>query len=111
LAVELGRPEQVSQQRLHLAAAERLEVKTLARPAGSHVEQVRSREDEDEDRRAVTPADEIFHEIEERRLRPVQVLEHEHERPGTRHCLEELAYGPESLLRAHIRLRAQQSDE
>jgi hypothetical protein len=53
----------------------------LAGPAGAHLEQVGTREREHEHRRAAAPADEVLDEVEQRRLGPVQIFEHEDEGP------------------------------
>ena len=52
-----------------------------AAPARPDVEELGSRDAEQEDRRGARPVDDVLDEVEHRRLRPVQVVDHEHERP------------------------------
>jgi hypothetical protein len=40
----------------------------------------------------------MLDKVEHRRLRPVDVLDDDDERPRGRHCLEQLAHAPEGLL-------------
>ena len=106
--VELRGTEQVRQHRVHLLDRERFERERMGvgAPVGPPrplLEQLRPREAEDHQRRPVAPADEVLDEIEQRRLRPVNVLEHKDERPRAREILEEAAERPERLLRARAR--------
>jgi len=64
------------------------------------VEELRAGETENRNGCLAGPFDEVLNEIEQRFLRPVNVLEHENERLLLRKRLEELAVGPEGLLRA-----------
>jgi hypothetical protein len=72
----------------------------LARPTGPVVEKFRTSEADDRDRRLPRPFNYVFDEVKQRWLCPVNVLEHEEKRPLLGERLEELAIGPEDLLRA-----------
>ena len=63
-----------------------------------------SREAEQQDRRS-RKLGHVLDEVEERRRRPVQVLEHEDDRPLPRECLEQPASGPGRLLDGACRRR------
>ena len=58
-----------------LAVRERLEPHVHALPLGPLLEQLRTCDAEEEDRRAATPAAHVLHEVEQRRLGPVDVLQ------------------------------------
>jgi hypothetical protein len=81
--------------RVHLATA----------PRGPLLEQLRTREAEQQHRRVPRRLDEVVEEVEQRRLGPVDVFEHDDQRPLTRENPEELAHGPEELGRRPSRLR------
>ena len=72
-------------------------------PAWPHVEQVRSREAEDQQRRA-HPVGDVLDEVEHRLLGPVDVLEEEDERLHVGKRAHDLAGGPRDLLRAALAL-------
>ena len=57
------------------------DVELAAAPAGPPVEQLRPRRPDDEQRNAGRPVGEVVDEVEQAVVRPVQVLEDEHERP------------------------------
>ena len=75
-----------------------------AAPARVHVEQLGPREAEDQQRRLAHPAGEVLDQLEQRLLRPVDVLEHEHERLRVGELLRPLARGPRDLLLAALAL-------
>ena len=82
-------PEQ-DRGRVHLAAA----------PARPNLEQLGARDAQEQDRGDVArPVREMFDQIEERRLRPMDVVEDHHDRSLVRQVLEELPDGPERVLR------------
>ena len=61
------------------------------------LDELRSRQAKNQQRRRVARAPQVLDQVQERRLRPVHVLEDEHERPFPRRVLEEAAHGPEGL--------------
>ena len=69
-----------------------------ATPAGPRLEQVAARDAQDQHRR-VDPLAEVLDEIEQRRLRPVDVVERDDQRPLPRDRLEQAANRPERLAR------------
>ena len=82
-----------------IAVAERLEehrgrIELAAAPAGVSVEELGPRQAEQQDRRVARELGEVFDEAEERRLRPLQIVEDDHERAAPCQRLEELANGP-----------------
>ncbi len=72
-------------------------------PPGTRVEQLGTREAEDEDRRA-NPVGDVLDEVEERRLCPVDVLEEQDQRLDVGDSLHHLARRPGDLLRAALAL-------
>ncbi len=62
------------------------------------VEELGPSEAEHQNRRVACPVPEMLDEIEERRLGPVDVLDHERKRPFARTLFERLPYRPEDLL-------------
>ena len=80
-------------------SAQRRDVAAGAGEVRPLVEQLRTRKAEQQDRRVERPVDDVLDEIEERRLGPVQVVEHDDERPLARERLEELPHRPERRLR------------
>ena len=58
-------------------------------PARPTLDQLRARGRDDDDRHVRRPADEVLHEVEEIVVRPVQILDEEHERRPFREGLEE----------------------
>ena len=76
---------------------ERRRVQLAAAPAGPALEQLRPRGADDEQRNVRHPLDELVDEVEQALVRPVQVLDDEHERPLLGERLEEAAPGGEGL--------------
>ena len=74
----------------------------LARASRDRGRADRASQADDEDRRPAAPAHEVFEQVEQRRLGPVDVLENQHERPSARDRLEETAQCPERLLGARL---------
>ena len=71
----------------------------LARsPFGIALDQFRPRECEDEDRVVPRPLEEVFHEVEQRRIGPLHVVEGEDYRLLLRHPLEESSPAGEHVL-------------
>jgi hypothetical protein len=74
--------------RVHLAAA----------PPRSDVEELGPRHADEQDRGVPGPVGEVLDKIQERGLGPVDVVEHDDERPLAREVLEELAHRPDGVL-------------
>ena len=97
VAVELAhRRARVVDQRLALVFAERLEqerrrVELAAAPVGSRVEELGPRDAEEEDRRVARQVGDVLDEIDEHRLRPLQVVDDDDLRPLGRARLEQPA--------------------
>ena len=101
----LGRQGRVAEEQvdhgLHRLRPERVELDqgagTLGPPVRVHLRQLTSRRADDEHGLRGGRADELVQQVEERRLRPVDVVDHHDE--GTMGCLglEELAGAPEEL--------------
>ena len=112
VVVEPGVAEQVVDHPLAVTHAERLEhhVRRVrcVRPFGPELEQVGTRVAENEHRCVLDGLPHVLDEIEERRLRPVEILEHDDERTLSRELLEELAGRPEELL--HRKLLRREPD-
>ena len=112
VVVEPGVAEQVVDHALAVTRTERLEhdVRRVrrVRPLGPELEQVGTRVAENEHRCVLDGLPDVLDEIEERRFRPVEVLEHDDERPLARELLEELAGRPEELL--HRKLLRREPD-
>ena len=72
-------------------------VQRSAAPARAALEQLRPRAADDEERDAAQPIDELVDEVEQALVGPVQVLEHEHERPLVGECFEEASPSGEGL--------------
>ena len=68
------------------------------------LQQLGPREAEDENRCVGRPTDEVFEEVEERRLGPLELVDPEDDRALSRQVLEKPADGPERLLAAGRRL-------
>jgi hypothetical protein len=87
---------------VHLAAA----------PARTDLEQLRPRDTQEQDGGLAGPVSEVFDQIEERRLAPMDVVEDEDDRALTSELLEELPHGPERVLgRARLGPTEQAGDE
>src|SRR5205085_5600113 len=69
-----------------------------AAPAGAHVEQLRPRKADQEERRLADGGSEVFDQLEQRLLAPVDVLEDEDERLCLRELLRPGSRGPGDLL-------------
>ena len=95
---DAGVVESVEQLR-RLAGGERVEPDDCSVPARTFLEQLGPGETEEEDRRVAAPAAHVLDEVEQRRLGPVHVLEHDEQRPLARQSLEEAPHRPEELLR------------
>ena len=96
--------------------ADRRGVELAAAPAGPPLEELRPRAADDEERDAAQPVDELVDEVEQALVGPVQVLEHEHERPLLGERLEEAPPGGEGLsaavaAEAGVRLESDQRAE
>ena len=94
LVVELDVGEEAVGKPSSVRLGERLEedrrgVQLAAAPARPDVEELGSRDAEEEDRRGTRPVDDVLDEVEHRLLRPVEVVDHEHERPLAGALLEE----------------------
>ena len=93
---------QGSDQQRGLLGRERVEqdrgsVELAAGPAGPPVEQLRPGEAEDEHGHVPHPISQVLDQIQQRRLCPVDVLEHEQHGPLAREHLDQPAHGPENL--------------
>ena len=73
-------------------------VELAAGPARSAVEELGAGEADDQHGSVTHPVGEVLDQVEQRRLGPVHVLEHEDERRLAGERLDELAYRPEHLL-------------
>ena len=82
------------------------------RPSRTNVEELRTRKADDQDRAPSDPVGEIFEQIEERRLAPLDVVEDDDQRFLRRQSLEHLSDRPERLLDpGHRRSQAEQGRE
>jgi hypothetical protein len=100
------------QQLAGLLVGERLErhaAAGLRQPARPRVEQVRPCEAEQQHRRVVRPAGEVLQQVEQRRLRPVDVFDEHDERTLPRELLEQPAHRPEGLTSGR-RVRADRTE-
>ena len=97
--VERGTLEQVLDQLLGLALRQRLERHHLPAPRGPSVQQLGPGEAEEQQRSVPRPVTEMLGEVEQGRLRPVDVLHHECEWSLAGALLERLAHRPEHVLR------------
>jgi hypothetical protein len=82
----------------HLVFGQGLERDRLSAPAGALLHELRPCEAQKQHRRVARPVDEVLDQIEQRRLRPVDVLDDENERLLTGAPLERLPHRPEDLL-------------
>ena len=95
--------DEVRDQLPALAVRERLEqdgrgVQLAARPARTNLQELRPRHAEEKERCAARPLREMLDEIEERRLCPMDVVEHDDQRVCTSQRLEEPAHRVEAVL-------------
>ena len=105
LGREHGRAEDAPEKLRGLLVGERRErerrrVQLAAAPAGTTLEKLRSRGRDDEQRHVGDPVDELVDEVEQALVRPVEVLEDEHERTLLGEALEEPSPGGEGLVAA-----------
>ncbi len=91
--------EEVLDELVRFLVRERLERDRLPGPGGSCVAEVRSREAEEEHRRISRPVGDVLDQIEQRRLRPVDVFEDEGQRMLARPLLQPLSHRPRDVLR------------
>jgi hypothetical protein len=84
---------------LGLVLRQRLERDRHA-PRRAFLEQLRPREAEEDDRCPAAPAGQVFDQVEEGRLGPLELVDADHERSRTREVLEHPADRPEGLLAA-----------
>ena len=101
---ELRLPAQELEQRLGFRLGQRIEhdrrrTRGGSEPAGVLLEQIRASHADDQDRRVADPAEQVLDQVEEGRLRPLQVVERDHERHVAREALEQPADRPHRLLR------------
>ena len=75
-------------------------------PRRPQLREVAAGEAADEDRRVASPAREVLDQVEERRLRPLDVVENEQHRPLARKRLEQPAERPVELVAARVWLGA-----
>ena len=80
---------------------------SVAAPAAARaaLEQLRAGRADEQQRDVARPAREVVDELEQRLLGPVQVVEHDDQRPAARERLEQLADRPERLLAPGRRAR------
>jgi len=100
--VELAAGEQRLDQHVGRERVERLEqrrrrVQLAAAPADPPVEQLRPRDAQEQDRRVTREIGDVLDQLEERRLAPMDVVEHDHERRRERDRLQQLAKRPRRL--------------
>ena len=103
VAFELSRTQKVVDQLVALVRRQRLErdregVRLPPAPPGANVQEVGSRHRQEEDRRLTGEVGDVLDQIEEGATRPLEVVEHDHDRPLSRERLQEPAAGPEDLL-------------
>ena len=77
-----------------LLLGERSQRDRVGGPCRARVEELRAREADERDRGTLAPADQVLEQVEERRLGPVHVLEHDDDGPLSRERLEQLAGRP-----------------
>jgi hypothetical protein len=100
---DLRATEQVVYEVGHLVPGEGLQqdlggVQLPAAPVRTELQQLGSRDTQEQERRITRPVREVLDQIEEVRLRPVDVVEHAHERTLVREVFEELADAPLAVL-------------
>ena len=99
----LAASEEVPGEPAGLVGGERLEkdrgcVVLASTPGVAGVEELGAGHADDEQRRVADPVDDVLDQVEQRRLRPVDVVEDDDERLLARQLLEQPAHGPERLL-------------
>ena len=85
------------------AEQDRRRVQLAAAPGRARLEQLGAGEADEEDRRLARIVGKVLDELDQRRLGPVHVLEHENQRGLARGRLEQLADRPERLLLRKLR--------
>ena len=107
---ELRSAREPRDQQLAVLAGERLEqdrrrVQLAAAPAGPQLEQLGPGDAEQEDRRVARPVGDVLDQVEEDRLGPLDVVEHEDLRPLAARRLDQPAEGELRVGRASCRSR------
>ena len=104
--LRVERPGELLEQLPRLVLRQRRELDRRPQPGGADFGEVRPGEAADQHRRVVAPAREVLDEVEERRRRPLHVVEHDHDglRAGER--LEQAPDRPEELVAPGARLCA-----
>ncbi len=92
----LERADEMLEQRRGVVGRQRLE--RQHRPGRAHLGELAAGEAADEDRRIAAPAGEVLDEVEEGRLRPLDVVQDEHDGPVPGEGLEEPPHGPVELV-------------
>ena len=80
------------------AEHERRRVELAAAPAGALLDEIQPGNTEQEHRDVVEPLDEVVDQVEEGRLRPVQILENDDERPGRGQVFQHPSRSGEELI-------------
>ena len=117
--LDLGRQQRLLEQRAEqargLLLGERRDrdgrrVALAAAPAGPPLEELRPSGADDEQRHAGRPVGQVVDEVEQAVVGPVQILEHEHERPLLGQRLEQAPPGRERLVAAVARVLARRAE-
>ena len=108
--VEGSLPEQVVDEPRRLVLGQGLEedrrsVALAAAPTGPLIEQLRSRHAHEQQRRVAGPLGDVLDQVEQGRLGPVDVVEHDDDGPAPGERLEQLAHSPEAVLGRPGRVR------
>ena len=104
--IRIERTGQVLEQCAHVLPRQRRERDRRPCPGRPQLREIRARHAADENRRVAAPAGQVLDEVEEGRLGPLDVVEHEHDRPLARERLEQAADRPVELVAPRARLRA-----
>ena len=102
-ARQVGVAQQVVEQRARLVAGERFEqdrgrVHLAAAPAGADLEQLGSGDTDEQQFCVARPIRQVLDQIQQERLRPMDVVEHHDERPLSSQMLEQLSHAPRRVL-------------
>ncbi len=102
---DVGAAEEVRHERLAVAVGERFQqdgrgVHLPAAPRRPRLEQIGAAERDHHDRDVLRPVRDVIDQVEQRRLGPMHVVEHDHERPAPRQRLQERPDRPERLVHA-----------
>ncbi len=97
------RAGEIGNQRLAVTLRKALEyhkarVRLIAAPAGSPLEQLRSGDANEQDRRFPHPLGQVLDQVEKGGLGPVHILEEDDQRSVSRQCFEQASGRPEDLL-------------